>query len=321
MFTTHKHPSVLLTDKSHPILKELLLKYGISCTELSANNIDEILNVINDYDGIVVRSKFIIDKAFVDRCPNLRCIGRIGSGMETIDVAYANSKGIVCLNSPEGNRDAVAEHAMAMLLCLLHKIALADKEVRAGLWQREANRGFELKGQTVGIIGFGNMGAAFAKRLQSFDVSILAYDKYKKDYAPSYVTETDLDILLQKSDIISLHLPLTEETKYLANKHFFNSLGKDIILLNTARGEIVNTEDLVSALQTGKVNGACLDVLEYENMAADGLSQTLTPNALECLKTSEKVILTPHVAGWTVQSKKKLAEVLALKIVDFFSAK
>lgn len=275
---------------------------------------DSLLAVVDGYDGLVVRSKVVIDRAFLDKCHRLQCIGRVGAGMETIDVDYAESKGICCLNSPEGNRDAVGEHALALLLSLFDRVAIADREVRKGLWQREANRGVEVKGKTVGIIGFGNMGAAFAQRLQGFECRIVAYDKYKRNYVPGYVEEVSLEVLQRESDVVSLHVPLTDETRYMVDETFVESMTKDFYLINTARGAVVKTKAIVDGLKKGHIKGAGIDVMEYENMAKDGLTLAQMPEDLKYLWSSEHTVLTPHVGGWTVESKYKLAAVMAEKI-------
>jgi D-3-phosphoglycerate dehydrogenase len=236
--------------------------------------------------------------------------------METIDVDYAEQNGIVCLNSPEGNRDAVGEHTIGLLLALVNKMATANVEIRNGLWKREENRGIEIKGRTVGIIGFGNMGSSFAKRLQGFECDIISYDKYKTGYAPSYVEEVGLEELYSRADIVSFHIPLTDETHYMANESFFNSFAKPIYVLNTARGAVVKTVDLVEALKSGKVKGAALDVIEYEDMTKDGLDIESLTDDFRYLLSASNVLLTPHVGGWTVESKYKLAAVLADKIID-----
>ena len=254
----------------------------------------------------MVRSKVIVDRAFIDRVPSLRCIGRVGAGMETIDVDYAESRGIRCLNSPEGNRDAVGEHAVGLLLALLDNIARADAEVRQGLWQREANRGYELGPLTVGIIGYGNMGQSFAKRLGGFGCRVVVYDKYKEIGS--------LEEVQRDADVVSFHVPLTDETHHYLDAAFIENMAKPFFVVNTARGAVVDTEALVQGLQSGKVRGAALDVLEYENMQADGLGDVAP--AMRYLMESSRTVLTPHVAGWTVESKYKLAAVLADKIID-----
>jgi len=312
---------VLITDNVHPVLFERLQAAGITADLLPNATYDSILQRIDGYEGLVVRSKVIIDRNFIDRARTLKCIGRVGAGMETIDVDYAESKGIRCLNSPEGNRDAVGEHAVGLLLALFDKIASADAEVRRGLWRREANRGMEIKGHTVGIIGYGNMGAAFAQRLQGFECQIVAYDKYKPaGYAPRYVEEVSLAELQRRADVVSLHVPLTEETHYMLNNAFIGQMYNPFYLINTSRGAVVRTADLVAEIEQGKVLGAALDVIEYEDMSKDGLDLDTLPYDFRYLLQSPRTVLSPHVAGWTVESKYKLAAVLADKIIDSLKA-
>ena len=307
---------VLVTDKTHPILYEKLQAAGYHCDVQADLSYNELLAIVNNYDALVVRSKVEIDRNFLDNTHSLKCIGRVGAGMETIDVDYAEQKGIKCLNSPEGNRDAVGEHALGMLLTLFNNMLRANNEIRSGLWKREANRGLEIKGKTIGIIGFGNMGSSFAKRLRGFECDIISYDKYKKNYAPDYVEEVSLEELFNRADVVSFHVPLTDETHYMADAAFLNSFAKPIYLINTARGAVVKTVDLVSAMQMGKVLGVALDVIEYENMSKDGLDlESLTPD-FKYLLQADNAVLTPHIGGWTVESKYKLADVLADKIID-----
>ena len=308
---------ILVTDSTHPILHDLLRQAGHEVVEDTTLNYDTLLSVIPQYDALVVRSKIIIDRPFLDRAHHLRCIGRVGAGMETIDVDYAESLGIRCLNSPEGNRDAVGEHALGLLLSLFNNIARADAEVRQGLWQREANRGLELKGRTVGIIGFGNMGSAFAQRLQGFECNIIAYDKYKPaGYAPAYVQEVSLHELQQRAQVLSLHVPLTPETRHMVDYPFIQRFRHPFHLINTSRGAVVDTPGLVRALDEGLILGTALDVIEYEDMTRDGLDLDHLPDAFHYLLHSPRAVLTPHVAGWTVESKEKLASVLAQKIIE-----
>ncbi len=307
---------VLVTDKTHPILCEKLQAAGYHCDVQADLSYNELLEVINNYDALVVRSKVEIDRNFLDNTHTLKCIGRVGAGMETIDVEYAEQKGIRCLNSPEGNRDAVGEHALGMLLALFNNMVRANNEIRSGLWKREANRGLEIKGKTIGIIGFGNMGSSFAKRLRGFECNIISYDKYKKNYAPEYVEEVELDELFERADVVSFHVPLTAETHYMADADFFNSFSKPIYLINTARGAVVKTVDLVSGMQSGKVLGVALDVIEYENMSKDGLDLETLSADFKYLLQADNAVLTPHIGGWTVESKYKLADVLADKIID-----
>ena len=308
---------ILVTDSTHPILHNLLRQAGHEVTVDTTLNYDTLLSVIPQYDALVVRSKIIIDRPFLDRARHLRCIGRVGAGMETIDVDYAESLGIRCLNSPEGNRDAVGEHALGLLLALFNNIFRADAEVRQGLWQREANRGLELKGRTVGIIGFGNMGSAFAQRLQGFECNIIAYDKYKPaGYAPAYVQEVSLHELQQRAQVLSLHVPLTPETRHMVDYPFIQRFRHPFHLINTSRGAVVDTPGLVRALDEGLILGTALDVIEYEDMTRDGLDLDHLPDAFHYLLHSPRAVLTPHVAGWTVESKEKLASVLAQKIIE-----
>lgn len=298
---------VLVADRTHEVLVQKLREAGFEVRVEPDHDYESLVHAAQGCDGLVVRSKVIIDKEFIDRVPTLRCIGRVGAGMETIDVEYAESRGIRCLNSPEGNRDAVGEHAVGLLLALLDNIARADAEVRQGLWQREANRGYELGPLTVGIIGYGNMGQAFAKRLGGFGCRVLAYDKYH----PANAT---LEQLQREADVVSFHVPLTDETRHYLDDAFVGNMAKPFYVVNTARGAVVDTEALARGLQSGKVRGAALDVLEYENMQADGLGNVAP--AMHYLMESKRTVLTPHVAGWTVESKYKLAEVLADKIID-----
>jgi D-3-phosphoglycerate dehydrogenase len=272
------------------------------------------MKIIGNYEGLIVRSKVIVDKEIIEKGGKLRFIGRPGSGMENIDVDYAENKGIRCLNSPEGNRDAVGEHALGMILSLLNKIKQADMQIRNGVWNRQANRGIEIKGKTVGIIGYGNMGSAFAEKLKGLDVKIIAYDKYKKNFGNSFVKETSLETIFQETDILSLHLPLTGETTYMLNNAFVKNFKKEIYIINTSRGKIINTVDLVENIKKGKIKGAALDVLEYENNSFENLYKSKLTPAFEYLIGSDRVLLTPHVAGWTEESNMKIAAVLLQKI-------
>jgi D-3-phosphoglycerate dehydrogenase len=283
-------------------------------------NKEEIKNIFHEYDGAVIRSRFILNKELLGYAPKLKFIARAGAGMENIDVAYAESKGIACINSPEGNRDAVGEHAIGMLLSLLNNLNKADKEVREGKWIREGNRGIELDGKTVGLIGYGNTGSAFAKKLSGFDCHVIAYDKYKTNFSDSFVKEVMMKDIFSETDILSLHIPLTGETEYLVNDLFINSFKKTILLINTSRGRCVKTDDLVKNMKSGKVAGACLDVNEYEETSFEkSQAEIQKTEAWEYLRHSDKVILTPHIAGWTVESNEKMARVLFEKIKAKFS--
>jgi D-3-phosphoglycerate dehydrogenase len=309
---------ILFIDSNHPLLHETLEKAGHTC-DLNYNwTKEQILNNVHLYDGIVIRSKIKITKEIIDKASHLKFIARAGAGMENIDVEYAESKGIKCLHAPEGNRDAVAEHAIGMLLSLFNNICRANKEVREGKWIREGNRGVELMGKTIGIIGYGNMGSAFAKRLQGFGVKVLVYDKYN----PSAIEKNDFivkatpDQIFEESDILSLHVPLTDETNYMIDDEFISRFKKNIYIINTSRGKCLNTEDLVRNIKSGKVLGACLDVLEYEMVSFEGLDIKSLPEAFQYLAQSDKVMLSSHIAGWTHESNKKIAEILAGKILE-----
>lgn len=301
---------VLIADRTHDVLEERLKEAGYEVCVEPDHDYESLVQAAQGCDGLVVRSKVVIDQEFIDRVPSLRCIGRVGAGMETIDVDYAEAKGIRCLNSPEGNRDAVGEHTVGLLLALLNNIARADAEVRRGLWQREANRGLELGSLTVGIIGYGNMGQAFAKRLSGFGCRTVVYDKYKEIGS--------LEEVQREADVVSFHVPLTEETRHYLDAGFIAKMQKPFFLINTARGAVVDTKALVAGLESGKVRGAALDVLEYENMQADSLGDV--PQEMRYLMQSPRTVLTPHVAGWTVESKYKLAAVLADKMIEKLGA-
>lgn len=310
---------VVFVDTVHHALEERLLASGFACVPAYTLRKEEIITQHNDAEGLVIRSRFKIDKDFLNAMSKLRFIARSGAGMENIDVSYAQSKCIRCYNSPEGNRDAVAEHAMGMLLSLFNKLGKADAEVKMGIWEREANRGIELCGKTVSIIGYGYMGAAFAQRLQGFGCRVLAHDKYKKGFGNSLVTEAELEQVFAESDIVSLHLPLSSETAHYVNKTFIQSFAKPFYLINTARGKHVCTHDLVTALQEKKILGACLDVLEYEKTSFENLDTKSLPDDSRFLITHPAVLLSPHIAGWTVESHEKLSVFLAQKILADFA--
>ncbi len=306
---------VLISDRTHEVLPQRLREAGFEIRVETDHDYESLVQAAQGCEGLVVRSKVNIDSAFIDRVPSLRCIGRVGAGMETIDVNYAEAHGVRCLNSPEGNRDAVGEHTVGLLLALLNNIARADAEVRRGLWQREANRGYELGPLTVGIIGYGNMGQAFAKRLSGFGCRVIYYDKYLDNLEKLVDLErVSLETLQREADVVSFHVPLTEETHHYLDAEFIAAMAKPFYLLNTSRGAVVDTEALVAGLESGKVRGAALDVLEYENMQADGLGDV--PECVHYLQRSPRTVLTPHVAGWTVESKYKLAAVLADKMIE-----
>jgi len=309
---------ILFLDTTHPVLPQMLEDAGFICEHFYSLDRGEALAAIGGFNGLITRSKFTIDKEFIDKAANLQFIGRVGAGMENIDVDYARSRQILCFNAPEGNRDAVAEHTTGMLLALTNNLLIADREVRRGLWKREENRGTEIGGKTIGIIGYGNMGTAFAKRLTGFGVNVIAYDKYKTGFGNNRVEEVTMDDLFRRADIVSLHLPLTEETGNLVNDEWLSAFSKKIILINTSRGRIVNTAALVKALKNNTVTGACLDVLEYESSSFENLYNKNLPSGFDFLIKSDKVVLSPHIAGWTHESNRKLAEVIATKIIARF---
>jgi len=305
---------ILFIDTTHPLLKQELEKENHICDTAYNKSKNEIEQIISNYQGIIIRSRFKIDKKFIDFGCNLKFIARAGSGLENIDTVYAENKKINCYNAAEGNRQAVAEHALGMLLSLFNNLNKSDQEIRKGVWEREGNRGVELTGKTVGIIGYGNNGSAFAQVLKGFNVTILAYDKYLKDY--SY--KSTMESIFKDADIVSLHIPLLVETTYLVDDNFINSFEKDIYLINTARGKCANTKDLVAALKNGKIKGACLDVLEYEKTSFENLSKEGLNSYMQYLINSKNIILSPHIAGWTQESNVKIAEVLLNKFISDF---
>ncbi len=306
---------VLIVDKTNKVLTEVLTKNGFTCEEFSGKTLEDLESVIANYTGAIIRSKFTFNKDLLDKANNLEFIGRVGAGMESIDVEYAERKGIRCYNSPQGNMDAVGEHAVGMLLVLMNNLFIANHQVKGGIWNREENRGSEINGKTVGIIGYGNMGSTFAKKISGFEANVISYDKYKTNYSDSYTTETSLEDLMDKSDIISLHVPLTAETKYMINSKFINKVRKPFILINTARGPVVNTADLINGIDNNKVIGAGLDVLEFEETSFEKVSMYDNKIFKELVK-KQNIILSPHIAGWTHESKIKLAKILADKIVE-----
>ncbi|MCF8331097.1 MAG: hypothetical protein K9H84_01455 [Bacteroidales bacterium] len=308
---------ILFLDTTHEVIRQELENEGYICDFW--NGIAPVTSIAKSYIGIIVRSKIKIDKPILDSAENLKFIGRVGAGLENIDVRYAEKKGIQIFNSPEGNRDAVGEHTLGMLLSLMNNIRRADAEVRKGIWKREENRGTEIKGKTIGIIGYGNMGSAFAQRLQGFECNIIAYDKYKKEFGNDLVTEVDYETIYRETDILSLHVPLTDETSQLVDVEYINRFQKPIWLINTARGPVVNTAALLNALNTAKVKGAALDVLEFEKYSFENLDEI--PETFKLLTGHDRVILSPHIAGWTHESKYKLGKVLSDKILSFLKTK
>jgi len=308
---------ILHLDSNHSLLIDQLNDLGCTNHEDYTSSKEDILNKIQEYDGFIIRSRFSIDKHFLDAATNLKFIGRVGAGLENIDCEYAESKGIHLISAPEGNRNAVGEHSLAMLLSLFNKLHKADKEVRSGKWLREENRGIELDGNTVGLIGYGNMGKAFAKKLRGFEVDVLCYD-IKPNVGDKNAEQVPLEILFQEANILSLHTPETPLTTNMVDENFINQFAKPFWLINTARGKSVVTKDLVSALQSGKILGAGLDVLEYEKASFENLFSSNMPEAFQYIIQAENVLLTPHVAGWTIESKEKLAQTIVDKIKAIF---
>ncbi|AWA29092.1 hydroxyacid dehydrogenase [Flavobacterium magnum] len=311
--------NILHLDSNHPILLQQLQQAGFANEEDFFSSKAEVEAKIHQYQGIVIRSRFKIDKDFLDRARNLRFIARVGAGLESIDVEYAAAKGIELIAAPEGNRNAVAEHTLAMLLSLFNKLNKADREIRSGHWNREANRGHELDGKTVGIIGYGNMGKSFARKLRGFDVHVLCHD-ILQGVDDGNARQVTLAELQQQADVLSLHVPWTPLTDRMVDADFIDAFAKPFWLLNTSRGKNIVTADLVSALQSGKVLGAGLDVLEYEKSSFEHLFEDgHVPEAFRYLLDSDKVLLSPHIAGWTFESHEQLAQVIVDKIKALFS--
>lgn len=308
---------VLLLDTVHPALPEGLQRLDFDVIEAYTQTGDHLQRLLAIADGLVIRSRFPVTEQILQQATKLKFIGRVGAGMENIDTAAAHSRGIQLFNAPEGNRNAVGEHALGMLLMLFNNLKRADAEVRSGKWLREENRGHELEGKAVGIIGYGHMGSAFAEKLRGFDVEVLAYDKYKTGFGNDQVQEVSLETLQAKAEVLSLHVPQTDETRFMVNEIFLDAFEKPFYLINTARGKVVETQALVRALQQGKVLGACLDVLEYEKSSFEdmfGGGDRQLPEAFQYLLRAENVVLSPHIAGWTMESNRKMAEVLLNKI-------
>ena len=306
---------ILLLDKNHPLITEQLSKKGFVLEEDFTSTYEEVLTKIPNYEGIIIRSRIPLDENFLKHATNLKFIARVGAGMENIDGEFAKKMNIALISSPEGNRDAVAEQVLGMLLVLMNRLFISANEVKNGIWRREENRGEELLGKTVGLIGYGNMGKAVAKRLSGFGCTVIFHD-ILPNIGDEFATQVSLVDLKKEADIISIHLPITDETHYIIDETFINDVKKNFYFVNTARGKNVKTKDLVGALKSGKVKGAALDVLEYEKSSFEKLE---TENSdLSYLLHSEKVLLTPHIAGWTVESKEKLAQVIVDKILVQF---
>ena len=309
---------VFFIDKVHPVLQERLVRNGFDCINATNFSMDDLLVHKNEVQGMVIRARFFLTPDFLSNFPNLSFIARSGSGLENIDSAYCKAHNIQLFNSPEGNRNAVAEHALGMLLAIMNKLCKANDQINRGIWKREENRGEELDGKTVGIIGYGNNGAAFAKKLRGFDVKVLAYDKYKQGFGDAFVQESTLDAIFNTADVVSLHIPQNKETVAFVNEAFINSFKKPVYLLNLSRGKIVHTESLIKALESNKIKAAGLDVLEYESKDFESIFANQLPAAFQYLLTSDRVLLSPHVGGWTKESYFKLSDILADKIISFY---
>ena len=308
---------ILQLDKNHPLISEQLTAKGFVVVEDHISTYDEVLEKISDYEGIIIRSRIPLDEIFLTKASHLKFIARVGAGMENIDLETADKLNIKLINSPEGNRDSVAEHVVGMLLILMNRLFIASNEVKNGIWKREENRGDELLGKTFGIIGYGNMGKAVAKRLSGFGVDVI-FDDILPDLSDEFATQVSLEELQKRADILSLHIPLTAETHYLIDEKFISKMEKNFYFINTARGKNLKTKSLVQAIEAGKVLGSCLDVLEFEKSSFENLE--VENLDLKYLLDSEKVIVTPHIAGWTSQSKIKLAQFIVDKILDNFTA-
>ena len=305
---------ILLLDKNHPLITEQLSEKGFVLEEDFSSSYEQVLEKIHLYEGVIIRSRIPLDVHFLEKAKNLKFIARVGAGMENIDIAKAQELGIKLINSPEGNKDAVAEHVIGTLLVLMNRLFISSNEVKKGIWLREENRGEEILGKTFGIIGYGNMGKAVAKRLSGFGCKTIFYD-IKPNLSDEFATQVSLQELQENADILSLHTPLTEDTLYMIDEEFISKMKKNFYFINTARGKNLKTLALVNALKSGKIKGACLDVLEYEKTSFENLE---TKNEdLEYLLNSEKAIITPHIAGWTHESKIKLAQVIVDKILAF----
>ncbi len=305
----------LIVDDIHPVFMEKLQRNGIPFDYLPEIGREETLRIIPQYTGLVIRSKFKVDAAFIDAAPQLAFIARGGAGMDNIDEHYAKEKGITLLNAPEGNRDAVGEHMIGMLLGLMNNLNRANHEVRNGLWRREENRGLELGGRTVALIGYGNNGQAMARKLSGFGVTVIAYDKYKTGFSDTYATEASMEEIVKRADVLSLHIPLTHETRGMINDEYLFHFRKPLFFLNGARGEIVNIPSILKALDEGKLLGAAFDVLPVEKFP----DLTRQPWFIPLIQHN-RIALSPHVAGWSVESYFKIADVLADKVIEYLLA-
>jgi len=309
-----KKKLIIHVDKNHPILIEGLKKLGYENDEHYNSDLNTILDIIKNYNGLVIRSRFEIDKNFIDKAKNLDFIARVGSGTENINISYANSKNISIINAPEGNKDAVGEHTLGMLFSLTRNLFNANESIKKGIWEREKFRGHEINGKTVGIIGYGNMGKSFADKLKGFNCNVICYD-IKKNLGDTNCNQVSLKKLRDESQIISLHVPYNLSTKKMINKDFINKMKNPFWLINTSRGNVINTDDVIESLKSKKILGAGLDVLEYESSSFESIFKNNNPS-LNYLLNAENVILSPHIAGWTYESHKKLAKVILDKITN-----
>lgn len=300
---------ILIVDDLHPAFKIAAEQMGFEVDDQPLIKKEKVLEILKDYAGLVIRTKFRVDKEVIDASSNLKFVARAGAGMDNIDVAYADEKNIQLINAPEGNADAVGEHCIGLLLSLMNNFRKADTEIRNGIWEREGNRGYELKGKTVGIIGYGNNGSAFARKLKGFEVNVLAYDKYKTRFSDDYAKEASMEEIVKYSDVLSLHIPLTKETKQMVNDEYLSYFRRPIFFLNAARGEIVNIKAVLNGIKENRILGAGLDVLEKEKFPA-----LADADFYQDLIAEGKVLLTPHVGGWTFDSYRKISEVLAAKL-------
>lgn len=314
---------IAFIDTVHPILQEGLEKLGWKCDDLTQMDLSKISELIKNYQGIVIRSRFPMNEAFLKHAEQLEFIARSGAGMENVERDYCKWRNITLFNAPEGNRNAVAEHALGMLLSLFNNLNKGDREIRGGVWDREGNRGVELDGKTIGIIGYGNNGAAFAKKLRGFEVRVMAYDKYKTGFGDEFVEEVTLSTIQENADVVSLHIPETPLTMGMINNRFIDQMDQPFYLINLSRGTVVKTADLMDGLETGEVLGACLDVLEYEKSSFEDMFSDWEqmPLPFKYILNAPNVILSPHVGGWTTESYYRLSKVLLDKITAHYMLK